>query len=137
MGKTDLRSLLKNLAPRLADGTFVFCSVPGGAYGDHAALQPLGAFAEAEGLTLILSREQAVSAKLPFEGEFAMISLGVFSSLSAVGLTAAVSTALAEHGISANVVAAFHHDHVFVPVERADEALDVLFRAGARRAVHD
>jgi hypothetical protein len=56
----------------------------------------------------------------------------VHSSLEAVGLTAAVAGALTAAGISANVVAAFHHDHVFVPADRAEAAmaqLDLL-RAG-------
>jgi hypothetical protein len=34
--------------------------------------------------------------------------------------------ALTEHGISANLAAAFHHDHVFVPWARRDEVLAVL-----------
>jgi hypothetical protein len=80
---------------------------------------PLGdAFAlirEAEGVTLIR----------PGTG-WARITLGVHSSLAAVGLTARVATALAACGISANVVAAFHHDHVFVPWDRRQEALTVL-----------
>ena len=50
---------------------------------------------------------------------FAWITLGVESPLTAVGLTAAVSTALAEAGIACNVVAAMRHDHVFVPFDRA------------------
>ena len=52
------------------------------------------------------------------------------SSLEAVGLTAAVAGALAAEGISANVVAAFHHDHVFVPAGRAAEAMACLARLG-------
>jgi hypothetical protein len=52
----------------------------------------------------------------------------VHSSLEAVGLTAAVAAVLAAAGISANLVAAFHHDHVFVPADRAGEALDRLRR---------
>jgi hypothetical protein len=47
----------------------------------------------------------------------------VRSSLSAVGLTAALSAALSEAGISANIVAALHHDHLFVPWDRRQEAL--------------
>ena len=40
---------------------------------------------------------------------------------------------MAEHGISANVAAAYHHDHVFVPESRAEEALAAL-RALAEEA---
>jgi hypothetical protein len=50
----------------------------------------------------------------------------VHSGLEAVGLTARISTALAAHGISANIVAAFHHDHVFVPWDRREEAMTAL-----------
>jgi len=59
-------------------------------------------------------------------GEWARISLGVHSSLEAVGLTAILSARLAEAGISANIVAALHHDHIFVPWDRRDEALAAL-----------
>ena len=56
----------------------------------------------------------------------ALITLNVYSALDGVGLTAAVATALARAGIACNMVAALNHDHVFVPIERAQEALAVL-----------
>jgi hypothetical protein len=60
------------------------------------------------------------------EGEWARISLEVHSSLNAVGLTAALSKALAEADISANIVAALRHDHLFIPWDRREEALASL-----------
>ena len=60
------------------------------------------------------------------EGEWARISLDVHSSLEAVGLTAMLSARLAEHGISANIVAAANHDHLFVPWDRREDALEAL-----------
>jgi uncharacterized protein len=57
---------------------------------------------------------------------FRRIILQVHSSLDAVGLTAAVSSKLTERGISANVIAAFYHDHIFIPAERAHEAVEAL-----------
>ena len=51
----------------------------------------------------------------------------------ALGLTAAFATALTKAGISANVVAAFHHDHIFVPERDAERALETL-RALSRTA---
>lgn len=125
-GEIDLQQLLSGLTPLLQPGEFVFCTVPGGTLAESVAFEPLMSFVEAEGLTLILPRARAEAAGLAFEGAYRQLTLGVHSSLEAVGLSAAVCTALAAEGISANMVAAFYHDHVFVPVERAEQALDTL-----------
>ena len=61
-----------------------------------------------------------------------MITLRVRSRLDAVGLTAVVSSQLAKAGISCNVVAGYFHDHLFVPVERAAEALELLHQVSRR-----
>ena len=66
--------------------------------------------------------------RLPYDFRAAWLSLGVHSALDAVGLTAAVATALARHGIACNVLAGFHHDHLLVAAERRDDALAVLAR---------
>jgi hypothetical protein len=125
-GQGDLPALLKHLAPEMAASEFVFCTVVEGASRDFSPLYPVGTFREAEGLTLILERARADGAGLAYEGVMRRITLSVHSSLEAVGLTAAVSGALAEAGISANVVAAYYHDHIFVPADRAEQALVVL-----------
>jgi hypothetical protein len=75
----------------------------------------------------IIREDEGVTAIVPSEGgDFARITLQVHSALEGVGLTAAVATALAESGIACNIVAGFHHDHLFVPWERRDEALVIL-----------
>lgn len=125
-GITDLVLLLASLRPALAEGEFVFLSFAGAAYGDQAELEPIASFMEDEGLTLIVPRRRADAAGLTYEVSFRKITLGVHSSLIAVGLTQAVAQCLAERGISANVVAAFHHDHVFVPSDVAVPALEAL-----------
>jgi hypothetical protein len=91
---------------------------------------PFATVREAEGLTVVLPREQADRANLPYDGEFARITLRVHSALDAVGLTAAISGALAARGISANVIAGLHHDHIFVPADRAQDAIDALAALG-------
>ena len=125
-GETDLNKLLASLAPKLMDGDYVFCTTPDAEYGDFAELSPLASFREAEGLTLVLTRENADQADINYESIFKGITLKVYSSLDAVGLTAAVSGKLAERGISANVIAAYYHDHIFVQAEKADVALSAL-----------
>ena len=117
-GIVDLKTLLKSMSPQLCEHEFVFCSVTG-EIGDYQHLNPKATFTEAEGLTLILTKQSAINAGLNIDPVFKMITLDVHSSLEAVGLTAAVANKLTEHGISANVVAAYYHDHIFVPVDKA------------------
>ena len=125
-GIKDLEKLLSSMSPELIDGEYVFCTVPNGKYGNYQDLSPLATFIESEGLTLVVSRENADKSDLKYDGVFKCISLTVHSSLEAVGLTAAVSTKLSEHNISANIIAAYYHDHVFVPAESTETALSLL-----------
>lgn len=124
-GIIELGELLKLMSPEIQEGEYVFCTLTRDDL-DYASLEPLASFRESEGLTLIISVEAAMQAKLPFEGTFKQITLTVHSSLEAVGLTAAVASKLAAYGISANVVAAYYHDHVFVQTEKAEQALSAL-----------
>ena len=112
-GERDLARLLKSLRPKLYPERYAFAATLDASLRD-------GQFAlirEDEGLTSIQPHP---------EGEWARISLKVHSSLEAVGLTAELSARLTEKGISANIVAALHHDHLFVPWDRRDEALAIL-----------
>ena len=124
-GIVELNELLKSMSPKIQSGEYVFCTVEGDS-ANYTSLNPLACFKESEGLTLILSVEEAEKARLAFESTFKQITLTVHSSLDAVGFTAAVAAKLSSYGISANVVAAYYHDHIFVPSERADEALMAL-----------
>jgi uncharacterized protein len=127
----ELAELLRSLEPVLQPGVYVFASVAPGR--DVTALEPLATFREAEGLSLIVEEGRAREAGLAGIFRAAWITLGVPSDLHAVGLTAAVSAALSRTGISCNVVAAAAHDHLFVPLEDAARALEVLrgVQAGA------
>jgi len=89
-------------------------------------LQPISCYQEQEGLSLLLSKSAADSAGLSYSSVFCGITLSVHSSLDAVGFTAAVAKKLARNGISANVIAAHYHDHVFVPADKAKLALALL-----------
>jgi hypothetical protein len=125
-GETELASLLKGMRPVLQPGILVFATVPPGGEADIPMPAVLGTFREAEGVTLILPQQAARDAGLAHSAPNRQITLTVHSSLEAVGLTAAISTALARHGISANVVAAYFHDHVFVPEGDGERALAIL-----------
>jgi uncharacterized protein len=121
----DLAALLRDMKPEMRDGTFVFCTfaedvqIPG-------AVTPLLTFREAEGITLVLPREEAERIGLPHQFASRLITLTVHSSLDAVGFLAAITARLAGAGIGVNAVSAFYHDHLFVPEHRADEALRLL-----------
>lgn len=118
-----LARLLTALQPRLHDGVYTYCTLP-----TDAVVPPraLASFRENEGLTVILALDEAKAAGLTPRFLAAWISLEVNSALDAVGLTAAVSAVLADAGIPCNVVAAFHHDHIFVPVAQARAAYEAL-----------
>jgi hypothetical protein len=124
-GIIELEQLLSSMSPKLMDEEFVFCTVPGD-ISDYLELNPLAVFRENEGLTLVLTKEAASNAGFSYESTFKQITLTVHSSLDAVGLTAAVTSKLASKGISANIIAAYYHDHIFVPTEKAAHALSAL-----------
>ncbi len=122
---TDLAELLAGLQPQLQEGEYVFATL-----GEHdglpVGLTPVATIREPEGTTLVLPVQQAETASLATDFRASWIILRVHSDLAAVGLTAAVSTALARDGIACNMIAGFHHDHLFVPVDRARDALAAL-----------
>ena len=125
-GGTNIATLLANMDPTLSAVEVVFCSFPNPSLTDKAYLNPIGCFMEPEGLSLIIRRQVAEAHGIWYSVVLQAITLSVHSNLEAAGLTAAVAGRLAQHGISANVVAAYHHDHVFVPVADAERALAVL-----------
>jgi hypothetical protein len=125
-GERHLRNLLTNLSPELVAGEFVFCSFHNSSYGEHVDLEPIASVNESEGLTLVIPRSIAEDRGLSYETVFKGITLNAHSSLEAVGLTVAFAHKLAEHGIAANVLAGYYHDHIFVPREYAEKAMKAL-----------
>jgi hypothetical protein len=103
---------------------YVFVSVPEGVVAD--ASRAIASIREPEGLSLVLAETDAAAQGLVVQFRAAWLTLTVHSALEAVGLTAAFASALAEAGIGCNVVAGSFHDHLFVPYERAAEAMAVL-----------
>ena len=113
-----------DLRPSLHPDPYVFAQVPEGRPGPA----PFAVIREDEGITLVLTRDQADRHGLRYEYVAARITLTVNSALAAVGLTAEVSRVLAAAGISCNVIAGLHHDHLFVDAARGSEALSLLER---------
>ena len=112
-GETDLHRMLAGLAPAVDARRFSF-------------VLAAGATLDSNAFALIREDEATTLVRVDPGGEWARITLKIHSSLSSVGLTAAVAAALADRGIPANVIAASFHDHLFVPWNKRDEALGAL-----------
>ena len=123
-GEKDLARLLQTMQPEHNAGEFVFCLLPGKTKIDWKDI--ILSFKEKEGLTIVLEKQLADALHLEYSVVMSWITLTVHSSLEAVGLTAAFSKALAENGISCNVVAAFYHDHIFVAKKDTEKAMETL-----------
>ncbi len=122
---TNLNQLLKSMQPKLVSGKYVFCTIPKSKF-STLKLNPKLLFHEEEGVTVIVEKETADKNKLSYDKVWSLITLNVNSDLSAVGFLAAITPALAEAGISVNVISAYYHDHLFVLEEKKEEAMKVL-----------
>jgi len=118
-------AMIAGMSPRATPGDWVFVAADG-ADGARLRAVAIGWFVEDEGASAIVPVAEAAALGHPHDLPMRRIALDVHSALDGVGLTAAVAQSLAAAGIACNMVAALRHDHVFVPAERADEALALL-----------
>lgn len=116
---SETNAMIAGMRPELQPGVFAFVIWP---TQKEWPENTRASCVEAEGLSLIVPIEVAPSDAVSMR----CITLQVHSSLEGVGLTAAVSAALAQYNIPTNMVAGYHHDHVYVPCDMADEALAIL-----------
>jgi uncharacterized protein len=123
MAQGNLAILLRTMEPELHPDRYGFGVWAGGAL----QIEPFATVSEAEGLTIVTPLAEVRAAGMRSD-PWARISLTVHSDLAAVGLTAALATALGAEGISCNVIAGYHHDHLFVPWDRRADALAALRR---------
>jgi uncharacterized protein len=130
-GESNLLKLLSGMRPQLNPGRYVFTTVAGGV---PSGISPVATIIEDEGLTLVVREEEADAAGLAYDYVAGWITLRVHSALEAVGLTAAFARELADAGLSCNVIAGFHHDHLFVSHENAARAVAVLEDLARRSA---
>jgi hypothetical protein len=125
IAEKNLSQLLKTMQPALLEGSWAFVTVPKGR-ALPAGITPLMTCQEPEGLSLILSEADVLRSGLPHAFFCKCISITVHSSLYSVGFLATVSAALAKAAMSINIVSAYHRDYLFVPTNRADEAVALL-----------
>ncbi|MHB8394142.1 MAG: ACT domain-containing protein [Candidatus Dormibacteria bacterium] len=127
--EANLDVLLAELSPRRRPGQYVFVAADETKPVADSAV--LASVVEPEGLSLVMTRRDAERAGLPYDFVAGWVTLEARSALDAVGLTAAVAVALSEAGISCNILAGYHHDHLLVPYERVEEAIDTLLKLSA------
>jgi len=118
--------MISGMEPSVRPGAFVFISTEDLTLAASLSSQAISTFEEEEGMSMLIPVELAEKSGFSVDQPMSCITLNVYSSLEGVGLTAAVSTALGNNSIPCNMVAAFHHDHVFVPYELCDQAMEVL-----------
>lgn len=123
-GERNIASLLENMKPQLFEEAYVFVCVFSW---EEVPFEKCWAMCrEDEGISCVVEEKIAVEKGWKCSVPMKRISLSVHSSLEAVGLTAAIANRLAEEEISCNVIAGYYHDHIFVPIERAEHALAIL-----------
>jgi hypothetical protein len=129
--------MISGMTPRLQPGAYVFVTTDDADKIALLAAKAISTFREAEGFSMLLPLAVAETSNLNTDQPMCWITLDVYSALEGVGLTAAVASALGAVSIPCNMVAAYHHDHVFVPLQMGEQALQVLLslqRAAAREA---
>jgi uncharacterized protein len=132
-----LEDLLRSMEPVLNPGTYAFATLPAGTSVHPSRV--IASIREPEGVSVVLELDVARQEGITPMFVCAWITLTVHSDLQAVGLTAAFAGTLGRAGISCNVVAGAFHDHIFVPVHQAEEAMAALqdLQQGAQVQRHD
>lgn len=128
-----LDDALRNLEPELDPETYVFVCLDVPA----VELDAIVCMQEAAGTTYVIKQSTANDRGLNGTFRCRRITLAVHTALDLVGFIARIATALAGQGIACNVVAGYHHDHLFVPEQRAADAMDVLGRLAADITAQD
>ena len=129
--KKDLQDILKAINPSLVDEFFIFMTSKEPINNLVNSLNPIAMFIENEGSTLVITKEIADRNSIHYDAVFKCISLGVHSSLESSGLIAIISGELSKQDIPANVFAGYFHDHIFVPYDKSEEALEIISLIGS------
>ncbi len=128
MAERDLSTLLSTLQVEQHDGVWRFETIPA----DQSSWVELVNLKDARGVAMLFQEREGLTVvtkatdETPEDNRWAWLELTVYSDLQAVGFLAQVAAALSDAGIPCNAVAAFHHDHIFVPQARARGAADAI-----------
>ena len=133
----DKLSMIKNMTPKLVSGEFVFITSENTDVDIDLLKRSKATFAEEEGLSLVVDLALARDRGFDTSQIMRCITLEVYSDLEGVGLTVAVANALAENNIPCNMIAAYSHDHAFVPSASAQEAFEILKDLQKQAAIND
>jgi len=124
-GEEGLSNILNNLQPELLNEDYVFITLDNDSDSENK-LDPIATFKEKEGITLVVTQKIAQKNNHQYDSTFSCISLGVHSSLTSVGLIAAISKSLSDNGIACNVFSGYFHDHIFVPNSLSAQAMELI-----------
>ena len=108
---------------KLHRGAYVYCSLNTNLFSED---EILFSFKEKEGNTFLVLEAIAKNYNVSYNQLWALISVENITSLSATGITAHISGVLSQENIPCNMIAAFHHDYLLVPLESAEKAMSVL-----------
>jgi uncharacterized protein len=123
-GSINLQEVLDSMQISCNNIEYGFATLPIDA--DIAPRDILAMFYEDEGLTVIAPTGYLDFQSISFEGPYARLTIESHTSLELVGLTAALAKKLTDVGIPTNIVAAYYHDHIFVPYDARDKAAEAL-----------
>lgn len=126
--------MISGMTPVMRPDIYIFATMTDPDLITELSPEAISTFKEDEGVSMLIPLDLAKESKLAVDHPMRCITLNVYSSLEGVGLTAAVASALGENGIACNMVAAFHHDHVFVPSEMGERAMEVLMTLQSQSA---
>ncbi|CAK4028320.1 Hypothetical predicted protein [Lecanosticta acicola] len=131
-GTTNLRELIKSTTPILEPEQFVFAHLLADSsklpdtFSRMSELNVKMLFREREAWTIILPQAVADREGLGYEFPCRQITLNIHSSLDAVGFIAAIAARLTRLSVGVNCVAAYYHDHLFIPTGREDSVVAEL-----------
>jgi len=123
-GQTNLSEVLKSLQIICDNIEYGFGTIKSNSIELNNEI--LGTFKETEGLTVIAQKAYLEKNNIHHEGTYAKLTIEVHTSLELVGFTAVLAKQLGENNISANVVAGFFHDHIFVQYDLRKKAITAL-----------